>query len=113
MMMRKLGHALLWSVLTGATWGQSFPDRPIRIVVPYVPGGSTDLLSRLLGDTASEALGQNIIIENRPGAGGMLGTVLVAKAAPDGHMIVICTVGTCAVNPTLIKAPGYDFSGLQ
>ena len=100
--------SLLWGVSSSLVCAQSFPDRPIRIVVPYVPGGSTDLLSRLLGDTASETLGQNVIVENRPGAGGMLGTTLVAKAPPDGHTIVICTVGTCAVNPTLFKNPGYD-----
>jgi tripartite-type tricarboxylate transporter receptor subunit TctC len=76
--------------------------------VPYVPGGSTDLLSRLIGDASSDLFGQSVIVENRAGAGGMLGTTFVAKAQPDGHTIVICTVGTCAVNPTLIKNPGYD-----
>jgi tripartite-type tricarboxylate transporter receptor subunit TctC len=86
----------------------NFPTRPIRIVVPYVPGGSTDLLSRLIGDASSDLFGQSVIVENRAGAGGMLGTTFVAKAQPDGHTIVICTVGTCAVNPTLIKNPGYD-----
>lgn len=60
---------------------QNFPDRPIRIVVPYVPGGSTDLLSRLLADTASETLRQNVMVENRPGAGGMLGTTPEQMAA--------------------------------
>ena len=99
-----------WLICVAAApvFAQTFPDRPVRIVVPYVPGGSTDLLSRLLGDAASETLGQNVIVENRPGAGGMLGTTVVAKAAPDGHTLVICTVGTCAVNPTLFKNPGYD-----
>ena len=108
MIARQVCGALLLSVAAVGACAQAFPDRPIRIVVPYVPGGSTDLLSRLLGDTASETLGQNVIVENRPGAGGMLGTTFVAKAAPDGHTIVICTVGTCAVNPTLFKNPGYD-----
>ncbi len=96
------------SMIANEAGAQNFPERPIRIVVPYVPGGSTDLLSRLLGDTASETLGQNVVVENRPGAGGMLGTALVAKSPPDGHTLVICTVGTCAVNPTLFKNPGYD-----
>jgi tripartite-type tricarboxylate transporter receptor subunit TctC len=108
MSLRQICGALLLGVVSVGASAQAFPDRPIRIVVPYVPGGSTDLLSRLLGDTASETLGQNVIVENRPGAGGMLGTTFVAKSAPDGHTIVICTVGTCAVNPTLFKNPGYD-----
>ncbi len=108
MSVRRVCGALLLGTVAAGVCAQNFPDRPIRIVVPYVPGGSTDLLSRLLGDTASETLGQNVIVENRPGAGGMLGTTFVAKSAPDGHTIVICTVGTCAVNPTLFKNPGYD-----
>ncbi|MGZ5137737.1 MAG: Bug family tripartite tricarboxylate transporter substrate binding protein [Burkholderiales bacterium] len=108
MTIRQICCALVSGIIAASTWAQSFPDRPIRIVVPYVPGGSTDLLSRLLGEAASETLGQNVIFENRPGAGGMVGTAFVAKSAPDGHTIVICTVGTCAVNPTLIKNPGYD-----
>lgn len=116
MTVRQMGCGLLLGMVASLTWAQNpstgsaqgFPDRPIRIVVPYVPGGSTDLLSRLLGDAASETLGQNVIVENRAGAGGMVGTAFVAKAAPDGYTIVICTIGTCAVNPTLMKNPGYD-----
>ena len=103
-----MGSSLAYSQNPSTGSGQVFPERPVRIVVPYVPGGSTDLISRLLADAAAEALGQNVIVENRPGAGGMLGTAFVAKAAPDGHTLVICTVGTCAVNPTLFKNPGYD-----
>lgn len=108
MTLRQICCALVFGIVAASSGAQNFPDRPIRIVVPYVPGGSTDLLSRLLGEAASETLGQNVIVENRPGAGGMVGTAFVAKSAPDGHTIVICTVGTCAVNPTLIKNPGYD-----
>lgn len=104
----KIGGALWLFAVTSIAGAQSFPERAVRIVVPYVPGGSTDLISRLLADAAAESLGQNVIVENRPGAGGMLGTSFVAKAAPDGHTLVICTVGTCAVNPTLFKNPGYD-----
>ena len=108
MTIRKLAVAwglCAWLPLAHA---QNFPERPVRIVVPYVPGGSTDLLSRLLAESVGESIGQTVIVENRPGAGGMLGTALVAKAPPDGHTIVICTIGTCAVNPTLFKNPGYD-----
>ena len=108
MTIRRICCALLFGIAALPTWAQNFPERPIRIVVPYVPGGSTDLLSRLLADAAAETLGQNVTVENRAGAGGMVGTAYVARSAPDGHTIVICTVGTCAVNPTLIKNPGYD-----
>ena len=104
----KLSVALLSSVAASFVCAQNFPERPVRIIVPYVPGGSTDLLSRLLAEPVGEQLGQSVIVENRPGAGGMLGTSIVAKSAPDGHTIVICTIGTCAVNPTLMKNPGYD-----
>lgn len=108
MTIRRSCCALVFGLVAASTGAQNFPDRPIRIVVPYVPGGSTDLLSRLLADPAAEILGQNVTVENRAGAGGMVGTAFVARSAPDGHTIVICTVGTCAVNPTLIKNPGYD-----
>ena len=105
---RIVAVGLLLGVAMSQACAQTFPDRPLRIVVPYVPGGSTDLISRLLADAAAESLGQNVLVENRPGAGGMLGTSFVAKAPPDGHTLVICTVGTCAVNPTLFRNPGYD-----
>ena len=104
----RIGFALLLAIAAPVVCAQNFPERAVRIIVPYVPGGSTDLLSRILAEALTESLGQNVIVENRPGAGGMLGTTLVAKSPPDGHSIVICTIGTCAVNPTLIKNPGYD-----
>lgn len=104
----KLLAALLLGVSASIACAQTFPERAVRIIVPYVPGGSTDLLSRILAESLTESLGQNVIVENRPGAGGMLGTAVVAKSPPDGHTLVICTIGTCAVNPTLMKNPGYD-----
>jgi len=108
MSISRIAFALLLAMTASAVGAQNFPERAVRIIVPYVPGGSTDLLSRILAEALTESLGQNVIVENRPGAGGMLGTALVAKSPPDGHTIVICTIGTCAVNPTLIKNPGYD-----
>ena len=106
MSISRIAFALLLAMTASAVGAQNFPERAVRIIVPYVPGGSTDLLSRILAEALTESLGQNVIVENRPGAGGMLGTALVAKSPPDGHTIVICTIGTCAVNPTLIKNPG-------
>jgi len=89
---------------------QTFPDKAVRIVVPYPPGGSTDLVARILGEGATELLGQSIIIDNRSGAGGIVGTVAVARAAPDGYTLVACTVGTCAIVPSLVKNTGYDLA---
>jgi len=89
---------------------QTFPDKAVRIVVPYPPGGSTDLVVRILGEGATELLGQSIIIDNRSGAGGIVGTVAVARAAPDGYTLVACTVGTCAIVPSLVKNTGYDLA---
>ena len=98
---------LLIGFISGVS-AQSYPDHPLRMVIPYVPGGTTDLLGRWLAEAASETLGQTVVVENRAGAGGMVGTAFVAKSAPDGYTMVMCTVGTCAVNPTLVKNPGYD-----
>jgi tripartite-type tricarboxylate transporter receptor subunit TctC len=89
---------------------QTFPDKPVRIVVPYPPGGSTDLVARILGEGATELMGQSIIIDNRAGAGGIVGTVSVARSTPDGYALVACTVGTCGILPTLVKNTGYDLA---
>jgi tripartite-type tricarboxylate transporter receptor subunit TctC len=79
MTVRRWVGALVLALLAGVSTAQNFPERPLRIIVPYVPGGSTDLLSRLLADSVGESLGQTVIVENRPGAGGMFGTAVVAK----------------------------------
>jgi len=94
--------------LGGAAHAQSFPARPIRVVVPFGPGGSSDVVARIVVDGAAEALGQPLVIENVPGAGGNIGTARVAKAAPDGYTLVECTIGTCAINPSIYAGTGYD-----
>ncbi len=86
---------------------QSYPVKPVRLVVPFVPGGPTDIQGRMLGEKLSQRLGQQVIIDNRGGAGGNIGMELVAKSPPDGYTLVIATVGTWAVNPYLYKLP-YD-----
>src|SRR5580698_4671354 len=85
---------------TGAAIAQEGDSRSIRLVVPFAVGGSTDLVARLLGATASPLLGQSIIVDNRPGAGTILGSNLVAKANPDGTTLLFATVAH-AINPTL------------
>lgn len=87
---------------------QRFPERPIRFVVPFPPGGGTDAFARVISAKMTETLGQQIIIDNRGGAQGNIGTALGAKAAPDGHTLTLAFVGTLAINPHLYKNPGFD-----
>lgn len=86
---------------------QTFPSRPVRLVVPYPPGGGTDVMARLLAQAMRDDLGQPIVVENRPGAGGALGAAEVARAASDGHTLLL-TAGGFVIAPSLMKAPGYD-----
>jgi tripartite-type tricarboxylate transporter receptor subunit TctC len=86
----------------------AYPDRPITLVVPFPPGGTTDILARVVGSALAERLHQAVVVENRAGAGGNIGTARVAKAAPDGYTLVMGTVGTHAINMSLYKETGYD-----
>ena len=88
--------------------GQSYPNRPLRIIVPFTPGGSSDVLARAIGQELSKALGQPVIIENVPGAGGALGGERAAKSSPDGYTLFMAHLGTLAVNPWLYPKLGYD-----
>lgn len=87
---------------------QPYPTKLIRFVVPYPPGGPLDAIARMLAEKMREGLGQQIIVDNRPGAGGNLGADMVAKAAPDGYTIVMGAVATHAINPTLFAKMPYD-----
>jgi tripartite-type tricarboxylate transporter receptor subunit TctC len=87
---------------------QTFPDRPITLLIPFAAGGSTDLLGRLIAEKMSEGLGQQVIVENKGGAGGNLGAAAVAKAAPDGYTILMATVATHALNPAVYPNMPYD-----
>lgn len=90
-----------------AAQAQTYPDRTINWVVPFPPGGAMDAIARVLGETMSKDLGQSIVVENRPGAGGNIGASYVAKAKPDGYTIMIVANGM-AVNPSLYKTLHYD-----
>ena len=94
--------------LSGAAQAQNFPTHPMVMVIPFAAGGPQDLLGRIIGARMSEILGQQVIIENVGGAGGMTGSVRVAHAAPDGYTLVLGSVGTHAQNQTLYKQPLYD-----
>lgn len=92
----------------GAAAAQAWPARPLRIIVPFTPGGSSDILARAIGQELSTALGQPVVIENVPGAGGSLGADKAAKAAPDGYTLLMGHTGTLAVNPFLYPRLPYD-----
>jgi tripartite-type tricarboxylate transporter receptor subunit TctC len=99
------------SVTSGAAWAQSaanYPTKAVRFIAPFPPGGSTDLLARLVALKLTEAWGQQVIVENRGGAGGTIGVELAARAAPDGYTIVMGHVGTFGFNPTLYPKLPYD-----
>ncbi len=87
---------------------QDYPNRPIMLVVPYAAGGGNDVMARIVADKMSKTLGQQIVIENRGGAGGTIATRAVAKSAADGYTLVIGGTGTLAINPTLYPNAGYD-----
>jgi tripartite-type tricarboxylate transporter receptor subunit TctC len=87
---------------------EDYPNRPITLVVPFAPGGSTTIVARIIADRIAETLGQQIIVDNRPGAGGTLGTRQVAKSAPDGYTIALGYTGTLAIGPSLFPNVGYD-----
>jgi tripartite-type tricarboxylate transporter receptor subunit TctC len=95
----------LAAVFAQGVFAQSYPAKPVRFVVPFVPGGPTDIQGRMLGEKLSQRLGQQVLVDNRGGAGGNIGMELTAKAPADGYTIVIATVGTWAVNPHLYKLP--------
>jgi tripartite-type tricarboxylate transporter receptor subunit TctC len=86
----------------------AYPTKPIRLVVPFPPGGATDILARAVAQKLTEAWGQSVVVDNRPGAGGNIGSELVAKAAPDGYTLEMGTVGTHAINASLYAKMPYD-----
>ncbi len=105
-------HALL--ALLAATTSMTaqaqapYPTKPVRLVVPYPPGGGNDTLARLFGQKLTEAFGQQVIIENRAGAGTTIGATFVARSAPDGYTLLLSSIATHAFSPHLYAKPGYD-----
>ena len=87
---------------------EQFPTRPIRVIVPYAPGGNVDISARIIAPPLGEALGQTVVVDNRPGAGGNLGASLVAKATPDGYTLLVGSSGPLSVNPVIFKNLPYD-----
>jgi tripartite-type tricarboxylate transporter receptor subunit TctC len=104
---------LLLALVAALMWGssalaQTYPSKPIRLIVPYPPGGGTDFFARLVGARMSEHIGQPIVVENRPGAATIIGAEAAARAAPDGYTLLLADSTTLAVNPSLYKKLPYD-----
>jgi tripartite-type tricarboxylate transporter receptor subunit TctC len=100
--------ALLASLLLAtAAFGQSYPNRPVKVVVPWPPGQATDIAARVVAEKLQSALGQPFVVENRPGAGGSIGSDVVAKSAPDGYTVLAASSGPISIMPHLQKTP-YD-----
>jgi tripartite-type tricarboxylate transporter receptor subunit TctC len=101
---------------TSSAWAQgSYPDRPIKLLVPFPAGALTDTLGRLIADQLRHGLGQPVVVENRPGAGTLLGASAVAKSAPDGYTLMVATSTTLAISPAMYSAPpatAADFTGV-
>ncbi len=100
--------ATLWLACTTAAFAQSYPNKPVKLIVPFPPGGGTDILARPIAQKLSETWGQPVIVENRGGAGGNIGTKAAAEAAPDGYTLIFGVLGTHAVNQSLYANPGFD-----
>ena len=96
------------AIVSVSAFAQSWPVRPIRLIVPFAPGGGVDLTARVIAPKLSEALGQTVVVENRGGAGGLIGVDLGAKASPDGYTVVIGTIGNIAIAPHLQSKMPYD-----
>ncbi len=100
--------AVIAAVLPVLAQAQAWPSKPVRLLVPFAPGGTTDVLARLVGQKLGDALGQQLLVDNRPGAGGNIGTELVVKSPADGYTLVMSFDGTMAINPSTYRKLAYD-----
>ena len=100
--------ALVLVLFAGAAVAQSWPARPVRLISPFAPGGGADITSRAVAQKLAASLGQQVIVDNRGGAGGMLGVDMAAKSPPDGYTLVMGTIGPIAINPSLLSKMPYD-----
>ena len=103
-----LALAAAAALLTQPAIAQNYPAKPVRLIIPFPPGGATDIFGRVLAQKLGELIGQSVVVENRPGAGGMIGSELASKAAPDGHTILLATTSTHSIGPALNPKMPYD-----
>jgi tripartite-type tricarboxylate transporter receptor subunit TctC len=109
MQRRTLALAMLSGLtLTSAAMAQSYPAKPVRLVVPFAPGGTTDIVARVVAEKANLALGQTLVVENKAGGGGSIGALDVIRSQPDGYTLGMATVSTTAANPAINAKIGYD-----
>jgi tripartite-type tricarboxylate transporter receptor subunit TctC len=101
-----LGYLFLFGA--SAVAQTNYPDRPIKIIVPYVAGGAADITARLVAQSMSDSMGQPVVVDNKPGANGTIGSDIVAKAAPDGYTLLLTASGPLVINPVLYKKVPFD-----
>jgi len=106
--MKRALVALFAALIAGAAFAQAWPTKPIRFIVPYPAGGTSDILARTIGEKLGTALGQTIVVENKPGANGNVGADYVAKAAPDGYTFLLADIGAIAISPSVYLALPFD-----
>lgn len=107
-MIARLAAILLTVACVGAAQAQAYPNRSIHLIVPFPPGGGIDLFARIVGRKLADQLGQQVVVDNRPGAQGNIGMQIGAKAPPDGYTLTVAYAGTVAINPFLYKDLGFD-----
>ncbi len=103
--MKTIAVILGWLLVAGSAFAQAYPNRPVRVIVPWPPGQATDIAARVVAEKLQSALGQPFVVDNRPGAGGAIGTDAVAKAAPDGYTLLAASSGPVSIMPNLQKTP--------
>jgi tripartite-type tricarboxylate transporter receptor subunit TctC len=106
--MRQLIAALAFGIVATSATAQPWPSKPVTLVVPFPPGGSTDMIARTVAPKLQETYGQPFVVENKPGAGGTVGAAQVKRSAPDGYTILVSSLGPFVIGPHLIKSTGYD-----